>query len=217
MKILLDYLANAEGTEVHYNKGEDNITAPYGIYKKGNEDARAFTVIKVICEKIELTKDTKRWSRADVETFNKAAKGYGNEFRATAAEFYRGYLENSPYLILPDLVKLSFFSIYVNSKKLAMKSLQQAIIDLNSNGIIKLTNISKPDGVYGPKTRGTILAVNGMIKEQAHSDIVELYFESLMLSNMKSAYIDLAVSKPKKFLRYLSGWDNRMNKLLRIR
>ena len=41
-KVIMDYLAIAEGTTVHFNKGEDTITSPYGIYKASFPNAKIF-------------------------------------------------------------------------------------------------------------------------------------------------------------------------------
>lgn len=207
---LLNYLEEAEGIKIHYLEGEKDITAPYGIYKYSHPNANIFKYIDQIALTKGITKDSKYWNESEIATINKAIDK--ETIKKYAKEFYEEYLKDAHLDLFPDLCKIAMFSMFTNSRKKAWKAVQQSLIDIKKTGsMIFESPLSRADGDFGTKTAKALSVV------KFYNGYAPLYFETLMLSNMKSQYIRLAAKNPDKYLKFLKGWDNRMNALSRIR
>ena len=187
MEELLNYLALAEGKEVHRNEGEDDITSPYGIYKKVYPNEEIFKYLDNVAEEIGIYKDSSEWTQEDIDKIN--ASMNIEIVKLYVKSFYVKYLKNTPYNILPNECKLAFFSMYTNSKTKAIKALQQSIIDMYKTLNLSTSKLSIVDGSYGAKTEMSIrMLVNKKDK------YLYYWLETLMISNMKTQYIRLVIS-----------------------
>ncbi|MCF6330300.1 MAG: hypothetical protein L3I99_01975 [Sulfurimonas sp.] len=208
MKALLDYLEKAEGTKVHYNKTEDDITTPYGIYAKVHPNAKLVLYIQKISKKIGIDSKSKKWSHKDLQKINEYLIGKEKKVRALASAFYEEFLKNAHLDKFPQECQVAMFSIFTNSNTRAWRAVQQSIINIEESKMLKFGRLSTVDGIYGRKTKNALIVINKEFSKEGY-----MYFKTLMLSNMKTEYIKLATSSPRKFLIYLRGWDNRMNNL----
>ena len=207
---LLNYLSEAEGTEIHYLKGEKDITAPYGIYKYSHPKAEIFNYIRKIALTIGIVRESSSWSKVEISKVNKAIDK--DIIKKLAEHFYKEYLKDAHLDLFPDLCKIAMFSMFTNSRKKAWKAVQQSLIDIKKTGSMPFEEpLSTIDGAYGRKTRIALSVV------KYYNGFAPLYFEALLLSNMKTQYIKLAVKNPDKYLGFLKGWDNRMNALARTK
>lgn len=190
----LDKLGRAEGIKIHLNKGEADITLPYGIYKGAHANTELGDYILSLMEKHGIRGETAKLSSYDITLLNNALDD--EVVRVYALRFYKQYLKRyalfdgdfSPALIYP------FANIAVNSQKIAVRALQRALKQLGGDLDI--------DGLYGSATAG--------ILRQYGSDTAMPY---LFLCFVKSEYIALALENSSK-LGFLKGWDNRVNALL---
>jgi hypothetical protein len=201
--VILDHLAKAEGIETHYNKGEKDITAPYGIYKYRHKDASIFEYLEEVAKLNGITKDTSEWTETDLFIINSTMESI--KVRELAYEFYSEYLAGARLDDFPKECVVAYADMFTNSPKMAIKSIQEALIKLDLNPISNFDALSTIDGAYGSKTRGALLVV---------SDANEgLLLKSFMLSAMKSNYVRLVKRNPDKYFKYLEGWINRMDRL----
>ena len=211
MKQVLEYLAKAEGTDIVYLQNEKDITAPYGIYRHAHPDAEIFKFIDSVARSIGIEHKSNQWDIGKVKRVNTALVGMQDEIDKLVSEFYEEYLKPAHLELFPPLCRVAMFSMYTNSPKNAWKSVQQSLIDVDKNNLGNNDDLSIVDGSFGRKTERGIIDVVQSLNKQGH-----LYFETLMLSNMKTLYIRLAMSNPDKYLKYLKGWDNRMNLLAKM-
>lgn len=209
MEKLIKYLSKAEGTKVHHLSGEKDITSPYGIYKHVHPNDKMFKYIDEVANKHGVKSDSKYWTKDEIDIINEHIDF--ETVKSYASNFYRKYLNNTPYELLPDECKLSFFSMYTNSRTKAIKAVQQSIIDMSKTGSMSFERMSTVDGIPGANTNNCVKA----IAEQGNV-YLNYYLETLMISNMKDEYIELALANPDKYLEYLNGWKNRMDILQQI-
>jgi hypothetical protein len=211
---LMNYLAKAEGTNVHYNKNEQDITSPYGIYRQAHPTAKIFESIDNAARAIGLTSKSFQWQKADLDRLNDylVINNLMANLRAQAQDFYDGYFAKFPLDKFPELCQVAVFSCYVNSPKLAARAVQEAINQLISNGLVSLQPLTA-DGIFGVGSTSALSAVVsfyiGSSRDRA------LYFESLILFNMSRAYAQLVVDNPTRNITYLRGWLNRLELLTR--
>jgi len=128
-----------------------------------------------------------------------------------ATDFYIDYMSAIKIENFPPACQVAVFSMYTNGPLLAVKSIQEAINTMNSNGFIDYMEQSI-DGVIGRKT------LDGIVKVKAISEdnvAFSYMFEQVILLNMGRQYARLVVAKPDKYLRYLNGWENRLKYLSR--
>lgn len=190
----LDKLGRAEGIKIHRNKGESDITLPYGIYKGAHANTELGDYILALMQKHGIKGDTANLSSYDITLLNNALDD--EVVRVYALRFYKQYLKRyalfdgdfAPALIYP------FANIAINSQKIAVRALQRALKQLGGDLDI--------DGLFGSATAG--------ILRQYGSDTAMPY---LFLCFAKSEYIALALENSSK-VGFLKGWDNRVNALL---
>jgi len=203
-KILLDYLAKAEGTIVHRNATETDITAPYGIYKTQHPEAQIFKAIDEDANKIGLNSDSTTWVQDDLDKLNESLDS--SKMEQLAGIFYDTFLKDAHMILYPLECVITRFSLYVNSPKLANEVTQEAINLFIQNKFIK-HNILVVDGAIGLNTNNALREVyNLSLRDNAWGYL----FESYMLLMMSKNYAKLAASNQQKYLRYLNGWNNRL-------
>jgi len=195
INIILDHLAKAEGTEVHYNKGEKDITAPYGIYKYRNKTATIFKHIDTAATLCGIFKQSRNFVQSDIDAINTILDD--KDMRELAKEFYIDYFKGAHLDSYPEECVVAYADMFTNSPKMAMKSVQEALIKLDHNPIDNFNALSTVDGKYGTKTREALL----ILKYGKQG----LLLKSFMISAMKSNYVKLATGNPTKYLKYLKG------------
>ena len=208
--LLLDYLAKAEGTVLHHLRGEKDVTSPYGIYRYVHPNEEIFKYIDSIANSNGIYGPSKEWTQEDIDVINEHLDPVMT--RKLANIFYNNYIKNTPYNMLPYECKLSFFSMYTNSKTKAIKSIQQSIIDMNKTGSMKFEHMSIVDGYPGAKTNACVEKIT-----KQHDVYLNYYFETLMISNMKDEYIELTLANPERYMKFLNGWKNRMDILQQMK
>jgi hypothetical protein len=210
-KIILDYLANAEGTTVHRNSTETDITSPYGIYRAVHPKASIFGYIDSIAKSIGVVSQSKDLDKSTIDKIN--LKLDNAKVLAYADEFYNTYLAGAKLELFKDEAKIAMLSMYTNSNTGAWIAVQRAIISLVKSKQIplELSQVSIDDGKFGGKTQNALT----LIKQ--HNYISGYHFESLILFYMTTYYVELWKKNPQKYGIYLDGWKNRMAKLQEIR
>lgn len=220
MKEVMDYLATAEGTDVHYLNNEKDFTTPYGIYSYRHPEAKVVKRIRDIALANGIIKQSKDWGKEEISKINKIVKTqYADEIRDLATEFYLEFTSSVYLEYFPKLARVAMYSMYANSPKRAWMAVQQSLLDMRDSNSFKFSGeLSIVDGDYGSKTGKSLKEFTDYLQVKNDSDkFGHLYFETLLLSNMKTQYIRLAVADPEKYLEYLKGWDNRMSALQRLR
>ena len=206
MNEILDYLAKAEGDYVHYNKNEKDITLPFGIYKYAHPDAAIVRYIDRLALEIGVVEDSSEWNEDILNRVNEAVDPV--QARQLAEEFYTEYLAGAHLELLPSECKVAMMSIYTTSPLIAWKSVQRALVNMQSSGRIdgKLV-LSTIDGKYGRKTKAALEAiqVNGYELE-----------DGILLAAMYE-YVSLWRGNPIKFGNVLMGWINRVEKLNKLK
>ena len=213
--LLIDYLGKAEGTHIHYNKGEFDITAPYGIYRHEHPGAAIFTYINTIAKKVGMDPDSSVWDNSDIDKMNSYLDH--QIVIDLTKEFYDGYFKDSPLDNLPKDVYLAFYSVYTNSQVLGVKALQMAFWNMKkSNAFEFKTELSIVDGYNGSKTKRAAEEIKEACRVSTNP-FLGLYLEALMISSMKSLYIIITAKNPDRNLRSIRGWSNRLQLLERMR
>ena len=210
-RILLNYLAKAEGTQIIRNKTESDITAPYGIYKTMHPNADIFKEIDKIATKAGLSGDSKSWTKSNLDVLNEYVlkNNLSQTLKRLAAVFYDNYLEDAELNLYPQKAMITRFSLYTNSPKLANKATQDAINDFITNKLIS-HDLLTVDGDAGANTKQALKLIFDLCERD---DNLGLLFESYMLLSMSKNYAKLAVLNHDRYLEYLNGWNNRLDKL----
>ena len=212
MYTLLKYLSSAEGTQIHFNKGEKDITSMYGVYKYSNPKAKIFEEIQKLAIKLDLPYDSRNWKEKDLNKINNFInqdKILVDKFISLSAEFYEEYLKKARLNMFHKDSVVAMFSMFVNSRRLAWKSVQYAINTMNQNGFIEYEKIAE-DSKVGSKTLKGLEKCLYICKAREN---MGLLFESYMLLGMSAEYSYLIKKNPKKYNRFSTGWDNRLKKL----
>jgi hypothetical protein len=185
---IMNYLAESEGTDVHFNEGEKDITSPYGIYKGEHPHTEMFRFIDKVAKanNLDVIKDMDKLN----VIFNNQ---YFNEVRNVAWSFYvKEFLDVKLMSKLGAKSALSVFSNSVNSGKVnGIKSLQYGI------GV-------KPDGIIGAKTMKAVNAIDSKDDDILNQKILEY---------MDRFYKSLVAQDPSKYYKFLDGWMNRLKRL----
>lgn len=209
---LLDYLAVAEGLTVHYNEGEADITAPYGIYRADHPAADIFKLIDAAANKVGVPLNSKGWTSIQINLVNNELSKYETEVREFAKVFYKEFLKGAMIEYFPKECTLAMFSMYTNSPANAVRAVQDSLLEISSTGMVKFSGpLSTVDGQIGSKTSNALRDIQNL-----NNPFLNYWLETLMLSNMKSIYIKLALADSDN-LRFLRGWDKRMDALQSVR
>lgn len=203
---MMTYLGNAEGTKIHYNSSETDITTMYGIYKAAHPQASIFNLIDLIARNAGISNESSKWTHSDINTLNNYIidNNLNESLEHEAREFYDEFLKRLHLDKFPEEAQIAAFSLYTNSPKKGIMSVQSAINKFITNGFI--TNpILTVDGALGTKSASAL-------------DKIEdgYLFEAYMLLEMSKQYSKLAVANSDKYLRYLNGWNNRLDSLAKI-
>jgi len=189
-KMVLTFLADAEGTIVHFNKKtETSYTAPYGIYRKVFPNATVIKYIDSLYRKYNLNIESPKDARRINYLMTNDEKELAREL---AWEFYKKYFIAKPLLDILDTSSfLTYFSISVNGgKKRGGKAIQHTIH-------------AKADGAIGPST---IKHIKDFLLQK---DFTRLNFG--MLEYMYNFYRRL-ISMHSEYSIYKNGWYNRLLK-----
>jgi len=204
---LMEYLYKAEGDEIHYNRNEKDITTPGGIYRYAHPDAEVFDYIDDVADEIGITSDSKHWGKRELNMMNIAVDP--DVMAGYVERFYDEYLKGAKLELFHGNAKIAMYSFYVNSPKQAWKAVQQALLDMVELGMLKdITKdmLSRVDGRYGRKTEVALNSVH----------VSDKMFGMYICNAMKTRYTRLVAARPKKFLQYAKGWDNRVNEIVRL-
>jgi len=209
-KAVMVYLYDAEGYDIHYNSTEDDITSPGGIYKKEHPDADIFHYIDLIATSIGIETVTTNWDKDTIDQVNNACNK--DIIHYLVYQFYYKYLDGAHLDMFIGSNAIMMVSLYTNSEVGSWESVQSAIWDMFNMKVLHVnkSSISSIDGNYGSKTSYILNIIKQM--DAVHN----ILFKSLVLSRMKSYYSKLIHNNPDKYLRYISGWDNRMNNLMKL-
>lgn len=208
MEEILKYLGTTEGTEIHYNLYEKDITSAGGIYRYTHPDANVFKIIDRIALELGIVYASKDWTKIVISRVNEYIednKNVQDEIHKAVAEFYEEYLRGARLWRFPKECQVAMMSMYTNSPKGAWMSVQNSIIHLvksNQVGLL-MSEISIADGLYGNKTKRAL--------EYVTDKVDPMYLETLMLFNMLQYYVKL--NNPT----YIKGWMNRLDKLASIK
>ena len=199
---LVESLRTVEGDKVHYNKGEEDITSPFGIYRKQHPSASIFSYLDEVASNNNISKPSKEWNTDEIKIVNDNLDN--NKVFELAKDFYKDFT-NLDLDKLPIQTSLAYFNIFTNTPLGANKAIQKAV-----NGVIDLFKLDNPklkiDGVIGNKTKEAVYSA-------ASRD--DKLFKILFLLGVEDYYIDLAIKNPDKYLQYLKGWNNRVNNLIK--
>lgn len=202
---IMKYLANKEGKKIHFNDGEEDVTLPYGIYMKYDSELYKYInklAIKETQEEISIKNMDYINSVMDNEIVLKLAESFYKEFYKKA--FVNMFPEDS------QLTRISTFTLSpVNSNR----AVQMAINDFITNKLISIPNLKTKKGIFGRNSKGGMSAINKMLETNDHS----LLFESYIICNFQNITDELVIKNPDKYLKYLRGWNNRLNHLRRYK
>jgi len=212
MYTLMEYLAQAEGTIIHYNSMEHDITSMYGIYRHAHPSAAIFKEIDYLTFKLGIKEESCNWQEKDLDFINNYInkdEKLNDKFLGLAIDFYKDYLRLARLEMFHKDCVIAMFSMYTNSPKLAWKSVQYAINTMNRNGFVDYKRTTE-DGIFGSNTQK---GLDKCLYACNTRENVGLLFESYMLLGMCAEYSLLIKSNPEKYMIYSIGWDNRMKEL----
>jgi len=187
---LLNFLADAEGTTMHYNRRtEHSYTTPYGIYKYEHPHAEVVKYIDSLFIKYGLNSRSYKDVRAINSKFTVLEK---NRIKTLALKFYKENFMDMRIINLVDRhVAITFLSIAINGgKSRGVKSIQKSIG-------------TAVDGQFGKQS---LHALSEYIENHTWK---ALNFH--MLEYMLYFYSGL-IKRNKKFGVYKNGWYNRLKK-----
>lgn len=209
-KILKD-LEVAEGGILHYNEGEEDITNGFGIYRNMHPHARVFEYIDSVAMSIGVTSPSRTWTKnsPELKQVRNALQAQDPSIeRWLSYEFYQKYFGNLQLESLPMDIASVLVSLYTNGQKLCGFALQTAI-----NDMYRKYKIGRPvpvDCMIGPGTMGaTIDLCRSCPNDQALEN-----FKYLILLAAKTYYISTVVNSPGAFLKFLKGWNSRVDSLI---
>ena len=213
---ILDYLASAEGLEIHRNAKERDITSMYGIYRFEHPTATIFKKIDRIALVLGISAPSQYWEDEDLQTINNYIGSHSilkSDLRKLASIFYQEFYQGAHLNLFPMDCVIAVTSMFTNSPLRAWKSIQFAINCFSTNNLVK-NNILVVDGIYGSNTE---VALKNIYIFCHNNKYTGLLFEADMLLNMSSEYSLLIKQNPDKYIRYSTGWDNRLKKLIKYR
>jgi len=211
-KPLITYLLEVEGSKVHRLKNEPDITTMCGISRVAHPDALIFKVIDSLARDIHITKDSNKWTESDLDHLNTHIVKTNSTKRLLELvdEFYTTYNKGARLHLFPKECIVTMFSLYTNSPKYSWKSVQDAINAMYTLNKIELPKKLVSDGIFGRNTSKGLKKITELCND--NNEIGQL-FELLILSNMSRYYAILVAKNPDKYLPYLIGWNNRLQRL----
>lgn len=199
----LDLLKRQEGGILHRNSNENDITNGYGIYRYAHPEAVVFNYIVQIANSLGITSPSSSWTREQINNIQSRMDPKHDLYYSYLfyKDFYKSIdLSNFHNVMIPVVV-----SLYANSPKICVKSLQMGYNKLVKDGLVN-GNALTEDGVNGPGTMGAL-------KVFVDWDEGARALKMKTLDSAIENYTKLANSSPDKYMRYLKGWINRVNSL----
>ena len=192
---LIDYLAKAEGKEIHKNKTEKDITAFYGVYRYANPSFKGWNWLDSIAKgeglaNYRVNKTIRKELNSIIE------KKYKQAYIELSKVFHRRNMSKMYLDRFPSTKSaLTYFSLATNAGiSRASKIVQQSLNNMD----IKVV-------VDGSLKKGTAR----MLDKVEDSEELNKY----MLENMQDFYDYLIKKNPTKYSRYKNGWTNRLKAL----
>lgn len=216
MKALLTYLAKAEGVLIHRLDGEKDITSMYGIYRYQNPKANIFKKIDSIALELGIKIPSSSWTKKELDLINdhiQNSKNLVNELFLLVVEFYEDYYSSIKLNLFHEDCVVAIASMFANSRRLSIKAVQYAVNTMNLNGFVELNKNLLEDGKLGDKT---LKALESCLYACKTGKNVGLLFESYMLLGMSAEY-SILIKGDSRYLRFSTGWDNRLKKLQQSR
>lgn len=194
---LIDYLAIAEGSSIHRNKTEKDVTAFYGVYRLYNKKFEGWWWLDDVANENGFA--DYRTNRTSMKALSKLIHKdpiLWNAYQAISTMFHRRNMTKMKLNKFPSSkTALTFFSLVTNAgKKRAVKTMQRALTEIG----IPTTD----DGAFGPGTARNL----GKVKDAEK-------LNKLILKHMQKFYDYLTTSNPKKYGIYAKGWKNRLKAL----
>ena len=208
IKKYVQQLKTEEGVCIHRNDGEDDITLPYGLYKK--YDSTMYKSIVQVAKEIGIFTPTKKWTEKEIEEVNKLIAPMGAALENLAIEFYENFMKKAHINLYPQECRAVIFSLYTNSPYWSTRAVQRTIINMVKSERITLEKVSIEDGFWGSKTANAISYI------RTKSNDFYYYFEEAIISNMKDIYEEI-VSKDPLQAKNLKGWKNRVRKFQQMK
>lgn len=204
---LYEYIVSVEGSYLHMNSTESDITSPGGIYRAEHPDATIWSYIDGVGASLGMNPKSNLWTKQDIKDVDDNLDAV--QIALLVKEFYDNYLYGAHLQYFDPLLQIAMFNLYTNSQSGAWKAVQQTVIDMNKIGFLDIPadDLSVVDGGFGGMTK------RALIKVDALPDSYVMVYKIMMISNMKTYYAKLVAGNPDKFLPYLSGWMNRMDNL----
>jgi len=198
LTLLMQYLEDEEGYEVHFLKGERDITAFFGIYRYAHPLFSGWSWLDSVANNAHLIDYDLRDNKSTRIYLTEIIRSYHDkEYRKIARDFYEIEFFNPLRLYLfGRKSSLSAFSIAVNGGFGRFSIFIQEI--LNEAG----ANL-RLDGYAGEKT---FLALEQF-------DLGDEFLNKELISRMEKHYANLIRLDPKLYLRNKNGWANRLERL----
>lgn len=214
MNKILDHLAEAESLKIHKNKGENDITSPYGVYKYIHPEAAIFEYIDILANEMGISNKSHEYTHSDFDILNTALERkphVSEHIKNLAAEFYEKYYSKISLELYPPEAQIAMVSCYTTSREGGIVSTQRAI-----NDMISMREIDNPrlveDGGFGSKTKEALQKLYN--KREKEGKYFGLWFEEKLIRYMTIHYSELVIKNPKRFKRFFNGWvHNRMSNL----
>ena len=203
---ILDLLKENEGGYLHRNSSETDVTTGYGIYREKHPKAQIWAYIDGLARSLGITQPSSTWSKIQRDSINHIINPEMERYYSYL--FYKDFYKNTGLEDAHPLVAPVVISIYANGNKLYNLSLQRALNAMIKDGNIKYPKLVE-DGVVGPKTLSVFKEVS-----KSGGNILNEKLKLLILLYAKTYYANLIHSRPNDYLRYILGWDDRVNKLI---
>ena len=197
----MDYLAIAEGTHIHFNRTEADITSAYGVYRHAHPRAEIFKWYEHLAQENGLSTNLQK-SYKDVNKVIAADKKLQDMEELLAWDFYeKNYMNKTINDLISEKIEKTFFSLAVNGgMQRGYKALQYALGKLHSPLVI--------DGKFG---HYSMTALIGYLASDSYN---EEKLNTEMLAYMRDFYAYLIDVNPKKYSMYKNGWENRLQALV---
>ena len=216
-EVLLKYINELEGSKLHRNKNEHDVTNAYGIYRYQHPKDPIWNYIDSIAASVTRAPshawDSKMITSIDAK-INKATD------LELSYNFYKKYLGALDITQYPEDLVVSVVTCFVNTQDGTWKALQEALNDCHKYNLFTFIppkmqpngNILLVDGKFGNTSKGALKAYvdNLKTKDVETQRLYNIIFKNCMLLYMKTHYAELAINRTEDFIGVLKGWCNRV-------